>query len=307
MREGRTYASGNLRGDESTEAFLCAFRDIVLPAFEWTDYVAGTRARAVPTSHVELVLHPLVLAMWEREQSTPVHTLEDRVYLDTGAPFNAVNRSRERKRREGEMRGYEKQAPVDLSRRLYSLMHWLHPKTFEPLLKRLDAAREAADTLQSEPARQAARSAVDAVADEPMQRYRFSAYSVRLWGDNPGVATVATPVRRALLSRCYELDLASSQLALAARDWDCPRLLAFLERGESIWRTLVPHIGLKWGDAAKAAVKSATYGLTFGAGEQRIIGDLTGEYRKATGAGVPAPERFCTTIRPERLSATSCI
>ncbi len=292
MGEARTYTSGNLTGPETTEAFLYAFRDMVLPEFEWTDHVARERARAVPVSHIVEVIDPLVLEAWTREENTEPHELEDRVYLDTGAPFNATNRSRERRRREEAMEGYERHAPVPLSRRLYGLMTDLHPRTFADIPGRLEAAYEAADGLESETARRDARRAIDHIADEPMQWYRFSPYSVRLWGDNPGVATVATPVRRALLTDCYELDLASSQLALASKDWDCPMLYDFLNRGESIWPELVSHVGLDWSDAAKSAVKKGAYGLVFGAGVDRIVADIREEYRKEGGGEVPSGDAF---------------
>src|SRR5690606_22989868 len=41
MGRERDYAEGNLKGEESTGAFLRAFRDIALPAFGWTDVERG--------------------------------------------------------------------------------------------------------------------------------------------------------------------------------------------------------------------------------------------------------------------------
>ena len=61
-------------------------------------------------------------------------------------------------------------------------------------------------------------AALAEIADDWFPRYGFSPYSVRLFATSYGVASVATPVRRALLSDSVELDLASSQLAIAAND-----------------------------------------------------------------------------------------
>ena len=88
MGRERDYAEGNLTGEEATGAFLEAFRDMVLPALEWTDAIAGIRSRAVKLSHVRDVLDPLLIEAWEREMKKRAHEHDERVHLDTGAEFS---------------------------------------------------------------------------------------------------------------------------------------------------------------------------------------------------------------------------
>lgn len=292
MGEATEYAYGNLRGDDATGPFLYAFRHDVLPNLRVTEYVEGTRARAVPLAHVREVVDDRVWDAWRRDADIPAHELEERVYLDTGAPYTAPSVARERARRAEVMEGYEEHAPVAPARRLYRLLNDTHPLTFDSVRKRFGAAWEAARGLDTEKARADARRALQYVADEPKQFYRFSPYSPRLWGDNPGVATVATPVRRALLADCYELDLASSQLSIAAKEWGCERLYAHLRAGRSVWPELTEAVGLPYNEAAKRAVKEGAYGLVFGAGEGRIVHDITETYEREGGGVVPDPGAF---------------
>ncbi len=296
MGRERDYAEGNLTGDEATGAFLHAFRDIVLPNLEWTEYEPGQRARAVALAHVRDLLDPHLLRLWNAEMETPAHKLEDRVYLDTGEAFGSVSRSRERKRAREQMEGYAALAPTPLTGRVYALMDSVPTRAFSPLLDRLDAARIAAEGLGKERARRDALKALDRIADEPIQRYGFTPYSARIFGTNPGVATVATPVRRALLPDCYEVDLAGSQLAVAAVELGCPTLYDFLDAGKSFWAEIVEHIGVPFDAASKAAVKRGTYGLVYGAGDARIVSDVRDEYAALTGAQMDAGQaaRFLT-------------
>src|SRR5690606_11642364 len=101
------------------------------------------------------------------------------------------------------------------------------------------------------------------IVEEPIQRYGFSPYSARLFPSNAGVASIASPVRRALLPDCVEYDLASCHLAIAAREWGCLMLYDYLARGESFWPLILAHMGLPYSEATKAAVKRGSYGLVY--------------------------------------------
>ncbi len=302
----RDYAEGNLTGGEATGAFLTAFRDICLPAFEWTEHVAGERTRRVPLAHVRAVLNPALVSAWERERQTPAHELEERVYLDTGAAFSAVSLSRERKRGEAQLEGYAALAPTALSSRLYRLLASTPARTFDSVRRRVLDGTEAAVRLRTEAARHDAAKALRSIADDPFQHYGFSPYSVRLFPANAGVASVASPVRRALLPDCVEVDLASSQLAIAAVELGCSELLAFLADARSFWPEIVGHLGIAYDDGAKAAAKRAVYATVYGAGVERIVRDLRAEYEAETGAEMTqaTAERFLShSLISELLTA----
>lgn len=284
MGTEREYAEGLLVGDDATGAFLESFRDAVLPGLEWADYVPGERRRSVPLSHALDLVDDALLDAW-RQETASRGWLEDRVYLDNGAAFSPANRSKERRRQAEAMSGYAEHASTALSGRLWTLLDASPASTFSPALDRLRDAEDAARSLRSARATADALDALRAIADDPTPRYRFSAYSVRLAPVGAGFGTVATPVRRALLSDCYEVDLASSQLAIAARDWGCPELYATLDTGESFWTPLLDFMRL--GPEAKAAVKRGTYGLVYGAGKERIVSDIRAEFRDCLGTDLP--------------------
>ena len=257
LQQEREYAAGNLTGDDSTGAFLVAFRDIVLPELEWTESVPGERVRAAKLAHVQEVLHPLLVEKWELVRQTPPHEVEERVYLDTGATYNAVNRSRERKRVKRAMEGHAVAAPTELAARLYRLLDATPERSFSHLSGRLYDAGEAAAGLASDQARADAEKALPKISNEPKQRYVFTNYSVRLFGENDGVATVATPVRRALLSGCVRGTTSPAASSPSQRGSGASRPLHnFLESGAApSGRLLMEWMGLPETEGAKAAVK----------------------------------------------------
>lgn len=304
MGRERDYAEGNLRryyvsrelvSDQTTGAFLQAFCDITRLPLKWSEYGEG-RTRAAKLSHVRAILHPLLLTAWEREMQTDPRHAEERVYLDTGTAFNAVSRSRERKRIEKQMEGYADHAPTPLTGRLYRLMSTVPARAFSPLMGRIEAARTVARGLESEKTRADAEGALNRIAYDPVQRYGFSPYSARLFGTNAGVATITTIIRHVLLSDCVEYDLAASQLAIGAAEWGCPLLFDFLASGEPFWPEIVAYVGLPYSAEAKAAVKKGVYPSEYGASGRRIVASIREEYARRTGAALPVAtaERFLT-------------
>lgn len=287
------YAAGNLRkvydgdgdvtSDETTGAFLQAFRDAVLPALEWNEFVKGEKVREVDLAHLRSILDPRLVKLLDLDLATDPATMEDRVYLDSGAKFNSFQRSREHDRWMEAMRHVPDRAPCGASARLWRLLASTPTRTFSALPGRLGLAWASADTLEKAQAREDARRDARHIADYPFQWYRFSPYTVRLIPANPGVASVASPVRRAFLFDSYEIDLASAHLAIVAAEWGCDELFAFLDAGRSFWPTILAHMGLDYNEANKAAVKRGTYALVYGAGDDRILGDIRSEYRKLTG------------------------
>lgn len=289
MESETEYRSGNLRGDESTGRFLSRFRRSVVPDLRWNRAVHyENRARSIDRAHLQRLIPERVVSAWKDELATKPSELRERVYLSTGTAYGDHTRYREGKRRDAILDPYEYEAPNRVARKVYRLMRLLPKQQFTRLVKdnRLGPAYKVAASLKS-PAREQAFATLRELETHRWQNYGFSAHSPRVWGQGHSLAQVDTRVRRAVLHDSIELDLRSSQLAIAARDWELPLLTEFLANGRSIWNELMDYLGLPRGSALKKALKAGTYGLVYGAGPGRIRGDVEDEYQSRTGQPIP--------------------
>lgn len=126
----------------------------------------------------------------------------------------------------------------------------------------------------------------------PVPMYQKADRSVRLFGEGPNLLYLPASVRQALMTGCWEFDMASAQLAIVARAWNVPNVQTFLETGESIWPVLAEHCGVEvtW---AKPTLKEALYTLIFGGSQKRIKDGLM--------AGLAAPDQPDGTAVPLAL------
>lgn len=101
--------------------------------------------------------------------------------------------------------------------------------------------------------------------------------SRRLFPAHSGYGTLSKDIAAIVGSGWHEFDLRSSQLAICAYLWDVKEITNLLEAGQNIWEELCPYVNLDV-EAGKPAVKDAVYALTFGAGDDRICGDLDNRF-----------------------------
>lgn len=286
MGRSPEYAMGNLKGAESTRVWLRRFRRDALPSLEYTDFEKGRQREVVRHG-----IKPTVLAAWETVRGLRPHLVEDRVWLDTGEPYNAFTLHQERKRIEEEMAGYSDEVTTPLTGKLRDYLDSVHPRNFALVWDNLDAAYDLAATFEGERRRQV-EAQLNIIAADPIQRYRFSKFTARLSPMGAGLGTVPSEVRRVLLSYAVEYDLRSAQLAIVAKDWGLPLLLDYLRTGRSVWPVLWAAMDL--GPEAKAAIKRGVYAIVYGAGEARVRKDVAAEYASQTCREMPsgAVDRF---------------
>ena len=251
----------------NTEAFLEAYGARV-PGFSVVNYYVG--------SHPRLVGHhglpDELLGVIERDLLEPTTEFRGTVRAGRGGRFSDPVRRDPATLAQVEAE-LEAGAPYDVQARLSG--HLNGPKT-NSLAARVNRNVEEAvqATLDAYPDR--ARRLV-ALADlrravaSPHAVYGPSrrARSVRVFARSPGVVTLKTPVRRALLRGCVSLDLANSQLAVLAWLLDVAPVLDLLEREGTAWPHLVRAAsgrdleGAEFADVKKS-LKRAVYGTAYG-------------------------------------------
>ena len=109
--------------------------------------------------------------------------------------------------------------------------------------------------------------------------------TVRLFAFNYSIPMLTKELRKTLTKGWVEFDLASCQLAIAAKMWEIEEIQEFLRSGESIWISLLNHFGfdgldMKRNDPKryqliKKHLKDSLYSLMYGMTRQNLIDDLT--------------------------------
>jgi hypothetical protein len=113
--------------------------------------------------------------------------------------------------------------------------------------------------------------------------YKMTDRTLRLSPACTSAVSLPKAVRRAVFRDAIEVDLASSQLALAASLWDVPELRAYLRQarddGASWWGMLIDHLMDTFPnhaftpddfDLVKGALKGNTYGIMFSMAKRNL-------------------------------------
>lgn len=278
-----------LREENSTGEVLHDFLDRVLP-----------EAEVIPHNHVtgqarELAGVPDALSddiIDLRDRAFYPGEDEDRVYLDY--PIKSVTAKRKsRRKREDEKRQNEwvSQAVCEPQRRLLRYLYrsgkGRRSRKFKPDPERLNEAyKMAANPRRSLPARFNALNQINAIENDPVPRYKpsYTGNTVRVFTSGYSLCTINKALRRTLQPGWIELDLASAQLAIVARDWGLAELSDFLEAGRSIWDELYDFMdwesyqGGVSKQCAKPVLKKGLYGAVFGASKEKIRNILYDTY-----------------------------
>lgn len=119
--------------------------------------------------------------------------------------------------------------------------------------------------------------------------------TVRVFPIHLSMIGLKSPTRRALMAGCYDLDLRSAHLAIAAAKWGMPSLQRFLEGGESIWPVLFEAVGRDHDtlcsteraeyDRVKSALKEAVYASAYGMLKQIVTRRLRENLGREAGDG----------------------
>jgi hypothetical protein len=259
--------------------------------------VTGHRPEILPYNHKEglvrrvsaLNLHPDVIA--EVQHMIPGST--DRIDFVTGKPFDKYAKSKLRE--EDYRRAMAVQSHVDACNRVLVWLNELPARTFSVVIEAgLASAIERANRYSQEERRGKTRELtrdyalrlLSEIADQPQPFYRVSreGRTLRLIPLNMSLCNLPREIRK-LLTTCAgwkTFDLKAAQLAIIAKLWNIPELLAFLESGRSIWTELQEYLGLTPAD--KDFLKhEAVYPITYGEKRDVVTVALDNAYGNGTG------------------------
>jgi hypothetical protein len=130
--------------------------------------------------------------------------------------------------------------------------------------------------------KESARATLLVLRDYCRLIYAASDKTPRLHALGPTIHSLPRELRKAALGGCVSLDARSCQLAVVARLWHVPGLLAFLAGGGSIWAELQRATGTTKDE--KPALKTALYSITFGMGEKAVRENLSAKMGMAPAA-----------------------
>jgi len=275
----------------SGKAFLEAAQDRAFPGLEWVNHDKSRGlCRRIRTLGLATSLQQAIL----RELERPITELDDPVWFVSGKPWRAkpARRKRQRSQKHALARAeYElvkegQGAVLPFPAEAYDVlnhMNGLHQRMFTTSVRSgLDEALRLAASLPDLRKRASALAALRTIQAHPRPLYQLSARrrSVRVFPATVSLLTVPSDIRRALTRSWVEVDLRSSQLAIAAHQWGAPEVSAMLrDEHYDIWTDVAESFDLDtgsdaWGEV-KPAFKEALYSALFGMQMRSVKGRLT--------------------------------
>ena len=282
-------ASGNFSG----ENFLLEAKERAFHGLELAPYNKDLGlARRIKTLGLSRDLQRIILD----ELATPLSELRDPVFFVSGKSATdkrkRVARTLAAQVARDKSAALEKQdSNADLlpfpseSYQVLDYMSGVSRRLFTTAVNRgIEGALNIAHAIPESPKRACALATLRAVQAEPMPIYQLSSKrrTVRVWSASASLLTLPRGVRRSLTDAAgwIELDLKSSQLAIAARQWGVEGVCDMLSDGYDIWEDVATLCGLSsesedWAQAKSLAFKRALYSAVFGMARPALQGQLT--------------------------------
>ncbi len=287
----------------SAKRFLKEFRRDVMPGFEWGGYDMGRRPRTV--RHADLCAD-----LRDAAVRTRTGEVRHRVYALTGEKWTPGASREERARRKAEATATAANALCDDQR---DVVEYMNARSFRPYAaaarRHVEEARELARTSLDGLALDSALLSLRAVEQQPQPFVQVSerGRSARVYPAGLGLYSLKKELRHVLTQGWCEVDLASAQLAVNARLWECEPVLDFLRTpGADWWRELfvclygpaLDYEALVRDDPSrhrrvKGALKVATYAGQFGRARivlrdalDRALPDIPDAGRRLLGHGL---------------------
>ena len=239
------------------------FRRDVLPRFTWTGFMPGRGCREA----YQIGIDENLLLRIEEELRTRPDLIEDPVHWQTG---RQIDRKLQTNLRKGELKAVKQDflAPCEMTLRWQRYLNSRSSRLFFEIRDQFNEAWKVATDYRSKQKREGALRHLHRIHIQPKPIYRPSENSVRVVSTET-LQTVDSEIRRILTRDAWrEYDLTSSQLAIAAVEWDVPEVRDFLADGGSVWEHMARHTGL--GIEYKPVFKKAVYTTAYGAGEANI-------------------------------------
>lgn len=263
-RELIALCEGNkfLTNDKNYTAkkFLLAFKYDVNPTLEWSDWsYIDNKCRVV--DHIEWSSEILQAVANERNE---VWKTSGRVYVSDGEAWNEYRQQRIRELTYEETVRRMEFAEVEIAKKLLAYMNSLPVLTFSLLEKNMPHAKEIA---KQQTSRDHQLDLLRQIEDEYKPFYKPTEKSVRIFPFSENICSLQRNVRKALVRGWTDFDLKSAQLAIAAKLWNLPDVMEYLEERNSIWNDLYKTFGLtkeQYPDA-KDYFKEALYAVMYGA------------------------------------------
>jgi hypothetical protein len=174
--------------------------------------------------------------------------------------------------------------PNDVSSQLLSYLNNLPSNSFQSRVKKhWDTMLSMAGELSDESKEQTLAS-LTVIQQNPKPSYSQGLNSVRLYADGGHFQTLKREIRDIAFYDCVKLDLAHSQLSIAAHITKTESLTRLCSSGE-LWAYLIQKTGLE-----KATIKEFVYSVLFTDSEVTNENDLPVHIKKAYGELIKTPE-----------------
>lgn len=250
-------------------------KDVFDEAFEATSYARGRHCTLVRLDLPQELEAAFETEYERRRRGEPL------VERTTGSPWQSRHVQRLRETQLGQVRGSMLKDAPQGAVQLMEYLNTLPVRGFsDRYRKHREALYELIDAYYSDPiAHRAVSAFLEKAAAQPVPLYKATATTLRLSPANASPLGFKREMRRLFFDDCFEIDMASSQLALVAALWDVESIRRFLASGCSIWTSLLQHLlqafpANTYTDAdfefVKEMLKKNTYAACYGMAQKNL-------------------------------------
>lgn len=270
----------------SAIAFLKEFQQTVMDeeSYKWSDYSYAEHKCRVAKVKFDDVIEAALIQELRGDWAD-----DERVYFVGGGKFSPSLQRKELKASRVRASQTISLLDCECSREIQAYMNNLPPNRFTKIMQNWQEAKRAANHLAKPQSQASQLRVLDAIRDQPVPVYKVSdkGNTVRLFSDGESVLSLKSEIRRILTQGWLETDLVNSQLAIAATLWNISEIKEYLEKNVSIWKDLVPALGVPLDSPlysdCKGIVKRYLYGILFGMGKNKAKRELN---QQLAGIGI---------------------
>ena len=250
----------------SAQKFLIRFSKKVNP-IRWSKWSFVDHECRV----IEECTFPLSLQQAINNERNGIWKNEKQVYIHNGKEVTPKRQQSYLGQNYKEANDLMAKAGITQARDLGKYMNKRSIRTFQIIMKNMPQAKKVAENVKDS---ERQLNLLHAIETDYRPLYKPVARSARIYSFGQSMVSLERSIRKTLMKGYTEFDIRSSQLAIASRLWNIPKVVTYLKNpNNNIWTDLANDFEINR-DESKDIFKTCLYSTMFGAMKSRLKHNL---------------------------------